>query len=258
MTRRVFAPAWDGETVPVSLLYRKDTPLDGSAPLLLYGYGSYGIAIPASRPTSSASWTAVSSTPSRTFGAARTRATAGTRTESSKRRAIPSRTSLQLGITWRSGSLQARPDCGPRRLGRRHADGRGCEHGAGTVRRHNRGCSLRRRSDNHAGRYVAAHPAQMARMGNPIESAEAYRTIAAYSPYDNVRAQAYPHILATGGLTDPRVTYSGAGEMGREAARAQDGQKPAAAQDQHGGGSRRRLGPLRPAEGGRPGLCVRA
>ena len=47
VTRRVFAPAWDGETVPVSLLYRKDTPLDGSAPCLLYGYGSYGIAIPA-------------------------------------------------------------------------------------------------------------------------------------------------------------------------------------------------------------------
>ena len=33
VTRRVFAPAQDGETVPVSLLYRKGTPLDGSAPL---------------------------------------------------------------------------------------------------------------------------------------------------------------------------------------------------------------------------------
>ena len=51
VTRRVFAPAWDGETVPVSLLYRKDTPLDGSAPCLLYGYGSYGIAIPAAFST---------------------------------------------------------------------------------------------------------------------------------------------------------------------------------------------------------------
>ena len=48
MTRRVFAPAADGETVPVSLLYRKDTPLDGSAPCLLYGYGAYGITMPAS------------------------------------------------------------------------------------------------------------------------------------------------------------------------------------------------------------------
>ena len=50
-------------------------------------------------------------------------------------------------------------------------------------------------------------PPEWPEWGNPIESAEAYRTIAAYSPYDNVRAQAYPHILALAGLTDPRVTY---------------------------------------------------
>ncbi len=31
----------------MTLLYRKDTPLDGSAPCLLYGYGAYGITIPA-------------------------------------------------------------------------------------------------------------------------------------------------------------------------------------------------------------------
>ena len=42
------APAQDGELVPISLIHHRDTPLDGSAPCLLYGYGSYGIAIPAS------------------------------------------------------------------------------------------------------------------------------------------------------------------------------------------------------------------
>src|SRR5262249_6633095 len=46
VTRRLQAPARDGELVPISLLYHKNTPLDGSAPLFLYGYGSYGIAIP--------------------------------------------------------------------------------------------------------------------------------------------------------------------------------------------------------------------
>ena len=51
VTRRLLAPAADGETVPVSVLYRKGTPLDGSAPLFLYGYGSYGISIPASFST---------------------------------------------------------------------------------------------------------------------------------------------------------------------------------------------------------------
>ncbi len=50
-------------------------------------------------------------------------------------------------------------------------------------------------------------PPEWPEWGNPIESADDYGAIAAYSPYDNVRAQAYPNILATGGLTDPRVTY---------------------------------------------------
>ncbi len=44
--------------------------------------------------------------------------------------------------------------------------------------------------------------------GNPIVSGEAdFRTILAYSPYDNVTARPYPAILAMAGLTDPRVTY---------------------------------------------------
>ena len=41
-SERVWATARDGTRVPVSLVYRKDTPRDGSAPLLLYSYGSYG------------------------------------------------------------------------------------------------------------------------------------------------------------------------------------------------------------------------
>lgn len=41
-TERLFATAEDGTEVPVSVVYKKGTPLDGTAPLLLYGYGSYG------------------------------------------------------------------------------------------------------------------------------------------------------------------------------------------------------------------------
>src|SRR5690606_890353 len=44
-TQRLWAPARDGKMVPISLVYRKDTPLDGSSPLLQYGYGSYGSTI---------------------------------------------------------------------------------------------------------------------------------------------------------------------------------------------------------------------
>jgi len=43
---RVFATATDGTKIPMSVVYKKGVKLDGSAPLLLYGYGSYGISIP--------------------------------------------------------------------------------------------------------------------------------------------------------------------------------------------------------------------
>jgi oligopeptidase B len=50
-------------------------------------------------------------------------------------------------------------------------------------------------------------PPEWPEWGNPIEDAEAYRTLLAYSPYDNVAPQAYPHLLVTAGVSDPRVTY---------------------------------------------------
>jgi len=43
---RLHATAADGARVPISIVYRRDAPHDGSAPLLLYGYGSYGISVP--------------------------------------------------------------------------------------------------------------------------------------------------------------------------------------------------------------------
>ncbi|HSD46350.1 MAG TPA: S9 family peptidase, partial [Pyrinomonadaceae bacterium] len=51
-SERVFATASDGTKIPISMVYRKGTKLDGSAPMLLYAYGSYGISIP---PTFSSS-----------------------------------------------------------------------------------------------------------------------------------------------------------------------------------------------------------
>ncbi len=46
-TERIFATARDGAAVPVSLVYRNGTPLDGTSPLLLYAYGSYGASMSA-------------------------------------------------------------------------------------------------------------------------------------------------------------------------------------------------------------------
>jgi oligopeptidase B len=45
-SERLHAVAKDGTRVPLSVVYRHNTPRDGSAPLLLYGYGSYGLSMP--------------------------------------------------------------------------------------------------------------------------------------------------------------------------------------------------------------------
>ena len=50
-------------------------------------------------------------------------------------------------------------------------------------------------------------PPEWLEWGNPIADETAFARLAGYSPYDNVKAQNYPPILAIAGLTDPRVTY---------------------------------------------------
>ncbi|MBZ9934953.1 S9 family peptidase [Mesorhizobium sp. BR1-1-16] len=209
VTRRVFARAGDGETVPVSLLYRKDTPLDGSAPLLLYGYGSYGITIPASF-------------------------------------SITRLSLVDRGIVYAIAHIRGGKDKGFRWYadGRREkkqnsfrdfiAAGEYLASEGFTSRGKivgwggSAGGMLMGAVSNMApdlfGGIVAEvpfvdvlntmldatlplTPPEWPEWGNPIESAADYQSIAAYSPYDNVAAKAYPPILAIGGLTDPRVTY---------------------------------------------------
>jgi oligopeptidase B len=45
-SERIFATAKDGTRIPMSVVYRRGVKMDGTAPLLLYGYGSYGVTIP--------------------------------------------------------------------------------------------------------------------------------------------------------------------------------------------------------------------
>ena len=52
VTERRFVTARDGDRIPLSIVYKKGTALDGSAPALLYGYGSYGASMDASFSTS--------------------------------------------------------------------------------------------------------------------------------------------------------------------------------------------------------------
>ena len=93
-------------------------------------------------------------------------------------------------------------------------------------------------------------PPEWPEWGNPIADAQAFRTMLGYSPYDNVRAQDYPAMLALAGLTDPRVTYWEPAKWvaklrALEHRRAVCSRSRTNMEAGHGGAA----GPLRPAEG---------
>jgi oligopeptidase B len=209
VTRRIMAPAHDGEMIPVTLLYRKDAKLDGSEPLWLYGYGSYGISIPAGFNTN------ILSLVNRGFIYAIAHIRGG----------------QEKGRRWyKTGKLEHKENTFRDFIsaGQHLIDKGFTRKGAIVAHGGSAGGMLMGAVANMApdlfGGVVAdvpfvdvlttmlddtlpLTPPEWPEWGNPIESKEAYERIAAYSPYDRVEAKDYPHILAVGGLTDPRVTY---------------------------------------------------
>ena len=209
VTRRLMATAPDGETVPVSILYHRDTPLDGSAPCLLYGYGSYGIAIPASFNTNCLSLV------DRGFVYAIAHVRGG----------------KDKGYAWYDdGKREKKPNTFSDFIAvGRHLVAEGMtSHDRIVAQGGSAGGMLMGAIANMApqefGGIIAEvpfvdvlstmldaslplTPPEWPEWGNPIVSERDYRIIAAYSPYDNVGALPYPPILAIAGLTDPRVTY---------------------------------------------------
>jgi oligopeptidase B len=209
VTRRVFAPAPDGETVPVSLLYRKDTPLDGSAPLFLYGYGSYGISIPASFSTTRLSLV------DRGFIYAIAHIRGG----------------KDKGYRWYTGGkhktkLNTFTDfiaAGEYLVTQRYTRRGRIVANGGSAGGMLMGVVANMAPDLFLGiiadvpfvdvlntmldKDLPLTPPEWPEWGNPIESADDFSIIRAYSPYDQVQRKTYPHIFAYGGLTDPRVTY---------------------------------------------------
>ncbi|GAB4522512.1 MAG: S9 family peptidase [Roseibium sp.] len=209
VTRRLLAPATDGETVPVSLLYHKDTKLDGSAPLLLYGYGSYGITIPAGFNTNSLclvdrgfvyAVAHIRGGKDKGFGwykQGRREHKKNTFTDfiAAADHLVSEAFTAHDRIVAHGGSaggmlMGAVANLAPEKFG-------------GIIAEVPFVDVLSTMLDD----TLPLTPPEWPEWGNPITDREAYEYIASYSPFDNVTAQAYPAILAVAGLTDPRVTY---------------------------------------------------
>ncbi len=209
VVERLMAPARDGETVPVTILRRADTAVDGSAPLLLYGYGSYGVTIPASFSTSRLSLV------DRGFIWA----------------IVHPRGSKAKGYQWYlDGKLDKKVntfndyiDAGRFLISEGYgAEGRvvGLGGSAGGLLM---GAAVNQDPELFGGMIAAVPfvdvintmsdeslpltPPEWPEWGNPITDAAAYDTIIAYDPYENTAERPYPPMLITGGLSDPRVTY---------------------------------------------------
>ena len=209
VTRRLFAPASDGELVPVSLLYRRDTPLDGSAPLFLYGYGAYGISIPASFATARLSLV----DRGLIFAIAHIR---GGKDKGYRWYATGKYKQKVNTFTDFIAAGEHLVEKGYTQRGRIVANG-------GSAGGMLMGAVANMAPDLFLGiiadvpfvdvlntmldETLPLTPPEWPEWGNPIASAEDFATIKSYSPYDNVEAKHYPHIFAFGGLTDPRVTY---------------------------------------------------
>jgi oligopeptidase B len=209
VTTRIMAKAEDGAEVPVSILHRKDLKRDGAAPLLLYGYGSYGLAMPASFSANRLSLV------DRGFVYAIAHIRGGAdkgwgwyldgkrdrKTNSfddfaaSARALIAANYSSEQRIVGHGGSA------GGMLMGA--VANRAGDLFAGLVAEVPFVDVLNTMLDD----TLPLTPPEWPEWGNPIASEADFKTILSYSPYDNVTAQEYPAILAMGGLTDPRVTY---------------------------------------------------
>ena len=208
-TERLTIPARDGTPIPVSIVYPKDLPRDGSAPLHLYGYGAYGIAMEPGFSTNRLSLL------DRGFAFALAHIRGGD----------------DLGQQWYlDGKLDKRTntfndfvdvakglvELGYTSKGRISISG-------GSAGGELMGAVIK--SDPDLWGAVVAHvpfvdvlntmldeslpltPGEWPEWGNPIEDKAAFETILSYDPYSNVKAQSYPPLMVTAGLHDPRVTY---------------------------------------------------
>lgn len=208
-TVRVMAPGRDGVSIPVSIVYKKGFREKAPGPLHLYGYGAYGMGMLPSFSTARLSLL------DRGFAFAIAHIRGGD----------------ELGRPWyEGGKLFNRVnvfndfiDVAEFLVAQGFAPSGGISASGGSAGGKLMGAIANMRPD--LWRAIVAHvpfvdvlstmldstlpltPIEWPEWGNPAEDPRAYDYIRSYSPYDNVKAQAYPPMMVTCGLNDPRVTY---------------------------------------------------
>jgi len=208
-TERLTITARDGTAVPVSIVMPKDFPRDGTGKLYLYSYGAYGHAIPPGFSTSRMSFL----DRGMAFAIAHIRGGDDLGQHWYHEGKLEKRTNTfndfvdvakglitlgytapgQIAIAGRSAGgelMGAVVNSDPELWGAVIADVPFVD-------------VLNTMLDES----LPLTPGEWPEWGNPIEDKAAFELIRSYSPYDNVRPQAYPPMLISGGLNDPRVTY---------------------------------------------------
>ncbi len=209
VTELVSMPARDGTPVPVSLVYKKGTPLDGSAPMHLYAYGSYGYRVPPGFSTTRLSL----------VDRGMIYAIAHVRGGDDLGRAwyLAGKTSERKNtfndfVDVAKGLIAAKyTSAGKISIEGRSAGGQvmGAVYNQapelwGAVLA---GVPFVDVINTMVDETLPLTPGEWPEWGNPITDRAAFDYMLSYSPYDNVTAKAYPPMLVSAGLNDPRVTY---------------------------------------------------
>ena len=207
-TERIFAPAEDGTEVPVSLVYRKGFARDGSAPLLLYGYGSYGASMDPGFNSSRLSLL------DRGFVFAIAHVRGG---QEMGRQWYEDGKFLKKKNTFTDFVACARHLIDEGYTSRERLAIMGRSAGGLLI-----GAVLNLAPElfkvavagvpfvdvvtTMMDESIPLTVGEFEEWGNPIDE-KYYNYMLSYSPYDNVEEKEYPHILVTAGLNDPRVAY---------------------------------------------------
>jgi oligopeptidase B len=208
-SRRMFVTARDGARVPVAIVYRKGFQPDGSGKLHLYAYGAYGIP---TMPGFSANRLSLLDR-GMAFALAQIRGGDDLGYQWYLDGKLASRTNTFNDFVDVARGLNAAGWAAPGMISASGGSAGGELMGAVI----NQAPELFRAVVAHVpfvdvlntmlDESLPLTPGEWPEWGNPIASKADFELIRSYSPYDQVKAQAYPPLMVTAGLNDPRVTY---------------------------------------------------